>query len=197
MRNPSRAPRQLTGRMVLLCLVAFFGIVIGVNMLMMKFAIDTLSGTEVDSAYRASLAYERVLASVGDHGRLVGSAGLTFVWLNAALTQHPKTKAEDFYLQELPVPIVGLRYEALLIERLGLRASVAGGLLPKVDSLRTEGGTVYTWQSHADASLAVTYAFTNMLSVEAGYQFTYLHQHEKSHEDDNVLSSSTRALGHA
>lgn len=137
--------------------------------------------------WRASLAYERVLASVGDHGRLVGSAGLTFVWLNAALTQHPKTKAEDFYLQELPVPIVGLRYEALLTERLGLRASVAGGLLPKVDSLRTEGGTVYTWQSHADASLAVTYAFTNMLSVEAGYQFTYLHQHEKSHEDDNVF----------
>ena len=57
MRNQSIAPRPLTGRMVLLCLIAFFGTVIGVNMLMMKFAIDTLSGTEVDSAYRASRGY--------------------------------------------------------------------------------------------------------------------------------------------
>jgi hypothetical protein len=137
--------------------------------------------------WRASLAYEHVLAAIGDGGRLIASAGLTFVWLNAGLAQHARTKAEDFYLQELPVPIVGLRYEALLTERLGLRASVAGGLLPKVDSLRTEGGTVYTWQSHADASLGVTYALTNMLTVEAGYQFTYVHQHEKSHEDDNVF----------
>ena len=66
MRNPSRAPRQLTGRMVLLCLIAFFGTVIGVNLLMMKFAIDTLSGTEVDSAYRASLAYESQIAAARD-----------------------------------------------------------------------------------------------------------------------------------
>jgi len=50
--------RQLTGRTVLICLLAFFGVVIGANMVMMKFAIDTLSGTEVDSAYRASLAYK-------------------------------------------------------------------------------------------------------------------------------------------
>src|SRR5207249_2357792 len=67
------------------------------------------------------------------------------------------------------------------------RAILYGGLLPKVDSLRTEGGTVYTWQSHADAGLAVTYALTPRLGVEAGYQYTYFHQHEKSHEDNNVF----------
>ena len=38
----------------------------GVNMLMMKLAIETLSGTEVDSAYRASLAYEREIAAARD-----------------------------------------------------------------------------------------------------------------------------------
>ena len=56
MNNPSRTPRPLTGKMVLFYLVAFFATVIGVNMMMMKLAIDTLPGTEVDSAYRASLA---------------------------------------------------------------------------------------------------------------------------------------------
>lgn len=54
----SIAPRPITGRMVFIALVAFFGIVIGVNVVMMKFAIETLPGTDVDSAYSASLAYE-------------------------------------------------------------------------------------------------------------------------------------------
>jgi nitrogen fixation protein FixH len=49
--------------MVFICLLGFFGTVIGVNMLMMKLAIDTLPGTEVDSAYRASLAYGRQISA--------------------------------------------------------------------------------------------------------------------------------------
>jgi nitrogen fixation protein FixH len=69
MRNPSSTPRPLTGRMVLFYLVAFFATVIGVNMVMMKFAIDTLSGTEVDSAYRASLAYENEISAARDQNR--------------------------------------------------------------------------------------------------------------------------------
>lgn len=49
--------RPLTGRRVAIYIVAFFALVIGVNGIMMKLAIDTLPGTVVDSAYRASLAY--------------------------------------------------------------------------------------------------------------------------------------------
>jgi nitrogen fixation protein FixH len=52
------SPKPLTGAKVLFMLIAFFGVVFGVNFLMMKLAIDTLPGTEVDSAYRASMAYE-------------------------------------------------------------------------------------------------------------------------------------------
>ena len=69
MNNPAKAPRPLTGRMVLFYLVAFFATVIGVNMVMMKLAIDTLPGTEVDSAYRASLAYEREIVAAQDQDR--------------------------------------------------------------------------------------------------------------------------------
>ena len=137
--------------------------------------------------WRVSLAYDRVLTTILDRGRLIGSAGLTYAWLNPGLTQHGKTKAEDFYLQEMPVPIVGLRFDAPITDRFGIRASVAGGVLPKIDSLRKEGGTVYTWQSHADASVAATYAISETLSLEAGYQFSYFHQHEKSHEDNNTF----------
>jgi nitrogen fixation protein FixH len=52
--------------MVLIWVVSFFAVVIGVNMLMMRFAIETLSGTEVDSAYSASLAYEKEIGAARD-----------------------------------------------------------------------------------------------------------------------------------
>ena len=64
--NRLQAARPLTGRKVLFMLVAFFGVVIGVNLVMMKFAIQTLPGTEVDSAYSASLAYEKEIVAAHD-----------------------------------------------------------------------------------------------------------------------------------
>ena len=66
MNSVRPAPKPLTGRKVLFLLVAFFGVVIGVNMIMMQLAIQTLPGTEVDSAYSASLAYEKEIAAARD-----------------------------------------------------------------------------------------------------------------------------------
>jgi nitrogen fixation protein FixH len=60
------SPRPLTGGKVLFMLIAFFGVVIGVNVIMAKLAIQTLPGTEVDSAYSASLAYENEIAAAHD-----------------------------------------------------------------------------------------------------------------------------------
>jgi nitrogen fixation protein FixH len=66
MNSVPRSPKPLTGRNVLFIMVAFFGVVIGVNMIMMLLAIQTLPGTEVDSAYSASLAYEKEIAAARD-----------------------------------------------------------------------------------------------------------------------------------
>jgi hypothetical protein len=68
-----------------------------------------------------------------------------------------------------------------------LRAEVSGGGLPRVDSLRREGGPVYLQQSHADAGIGLAYVFGPHTQAEAGYHFTYFFQHEKSHEDNNVF----------
>lgn len=54
----ARTEKPLTGRFVLIVTLAFFAVVIGVNVVMMRLAIGTLPGTEVDSAYKASLAYQ-------------------------------------------------------------------------------------------------------------------------------------------
>src|SRR5947207_7941077 len=48
----------LTGRKVLAIVLAFFGVIIAVNVTMSVLAVETLSGTEVSSAYNASLAYQ-------------------------------------------------------------------------------------------------------------------------------------------
>ena len=61
-----RSHKPLTGFKVLLMLLAFFGVVIGVNVIMMQLAIKTLPGTEVDSAYSASLGYEKEIAAARD-----------------------------------------------------------------------------------------------------------------------------------
>ena len=66
MRVSIVSPRPLTGRMVLVVLLAFFGIVIGVNVTMMRLAISTLPGTEVDSAYSASIGYENEILAAQD-----------------------------------------------------------------------------------------------------------------------------------
>ena len=60
------ASKPLTGTKVFLILVAFFGVVIGVNMTMMKLAIATLPGTDVDSPYAAGLTYDREISAAQD-----------------------------------------------------------------------------------------------------------------------------------
>ena len=56
-------PRELTGRMVLIWLIVFFGIVAAVNAIMMTAAISTLSGLDSDSPYEAGLAFDREIAA--------------------------------------------------------------------------------------------------------------------------------------
>ncbi len=58
-----RRPKEVTGRMVLICLVAFFAVIAGVNFIMVKAAISTFGGLETESSYRAGLAFGREIAA--------------------------------------------------------------------------------------------------------------------------------------
>jgi nitrogen fixation protein FixH len=51
------ATRPLTGRTVLFALLGFFGVVIGVNGVMIALAIGTMPGLENDKPYQAGVAY--------------------------------------------------------------------------------------------------------------------------------------------
>lgn len=59
----SKKPRELTGRAVLLWLVAFFGIVFVVNGIMVKAATSTFGGVETASSYKAGQMFEQEVAN--------------------------------------------------------------------------------------------------------------------------------------
>src|SRR3712207_8754985 len=60
---PIRAPRPLTGRMVLACFVAFFGLVFAMNAFMVRVAVSSFSGVETESAYKAGLSFKNDVAA--------------------------------------------------------------------------------------------------------------------------------------
>ncbi len=80
-----RRPREVTGRMVLACLVAFFAAVTGVNAIMIAAALSTFGGVETESAYQAGLAFanETAAAAAQDalhwqvKAKVSGAAGAT------------------------------------------------------------------------------------------------------------------------
>jgi hypothetical protein len=154
-------------------------------------------GTNIDTRpefFRLTALYERRLFGLGAGGYLAGDVGLTFVFLTFQLhgTVSSRTKSadmgEDFVTQELPVPLLGFRIDRPLVERLSLVGSLTGGYLPRVDSLRHEGGDVKLSQTHADALAGLRYRLTPAFDVEAGYRFTYFVQREVSREDGNSIS---------
>jgi nitrogen fixation protein FixH len=51
--------RPLTGRTVLICLLAFFGVVFAANAVFVRFAVSTFGGVETESSYKAGLAFGR------------------------------------------------------------------------------------------------------------------------------------------
>ena len=61
-RTRGGRPKELTGRMVLFCLVAFFAVVAGVNAIMIRAAVSTFGGVETANAYQAGLAFAREIA---------------------------------------------------------------------------------------------------------------------------------------
>ncbi|MEQ1509546.1 MAG: FixH family protein [Sphingopyxis sp.] len=62
-RLPAKHARPVTGRRVAMWFIAFFAVVIGVNLLMARFAIASFSGTVVDNSYVASQHYNEWLAA--------------------------------------------------------------------------------------------------------------------------------------
>lgn len=83
-------PKEFTGRHMLLTMVAFFGVIITVNLMMARFAVTTWSGLVVPNTYVASqefntqAAQSRAIAALGyDVAFEPDAEGLTIVLTDA------------------------------------------------------------------------------------------------------------------
>ena len=65
-----RKVRELTGKHVLFCLVAFFAVVFAVNAALIKAATSTFGGVETSSSYKAGLMFEREISRAGQQDEL-------------------------------------------------------------------------------------------------------------------------------
>jgi hypothetical protein len=142
----------------------------------------------------------RVLALGG--GRLDVRGGITFTGLSFLLhgTLAPGSAlhetSEDFVTQELPIPLAGMSIELPVAGRFRVFADADGSYLPRVNSLRREGGEVTLRQSGASLIAGLRGDVARTMRVDLGYRASVLAQHEASREDGNdiVLRSSAVAL---
>jgi nitrogen fixation protein FixH len=58
----ARTPRRWTGRMMLVVLLGFFGMVFAANGVLVREALSTMSGVDTESAYQAGRMYEQEVA---------------------------------------------------------------------------------------------------------------------------------------
>jgi nitrogen fixation protein FixH len=110
--------KEVTGRMVLICLVAFFAVVAAVNAVMTGAALSTFSGLEEESPYQEGLLFDREItaaeaqqarhwqvdaevarrdgatASIAISARDAGGAALAGLAATAALV-HPTDRRRD------------------------------------------------------------------------------------------------------
>ncbi len=148
----------------------------------------------------ATFTFARRVSRIGG-GELSATAGFSFVALTFVLhgTLAPgsatRETQEDFVTQELPVPELGVAYDAPLAHRMALDMRLTGGWLPWVNSLRNEGGVVTITQTAVQLATTVRYALTPALGATGAVRLSSFSQNEQSGEDGNQFSMRAITVG--
>jgi len=130
--------------------------------------------------------------------RLEGVIGFTYVGLTYSLQGHPSGAAnpselsgsrtsEDFITQELPVPQIGVQFSYPLLASWNVYVDFLGGHLPRLYSMRNEGGKVYVTQTNQEAQAGLVYHWEKDLQIGFGWYDRYFMQNEQSTEDGNYI----------
>jgi hypothetical protein len=158
-----------------------------------------------DNYWQFTMLYRHRLLGGRRGASLAGEIGFTYVGLTYSLQGHPvgaansaelsgSTTVEDFITQELPVPQVGLEFNYPLTGSWTVQASVLGGHLPRVYSLRNEGGKVYVTQTNQVFRWGLDYHWNSNLRTGIGWYDRYYMQYEQSAEDGNYIRMPEHGL---
>ncbi len=105
-----KAPRQITGRMVLIGFILFFGTIIAVNGVLMYFALNTWPGLVTEDAYIKGINYNDTIAASESQRLLAWEVGV-------ALDSDKKLRIS--IIDNNTAPVLGLKIEAALTRPLG------------------------------------------------------------------------------
>lgn len=122
-----RTQRPFTGRHAAMILIAFFGIVITVNIIMARYALTTFGGTVVDNSYVASQHYNEWLARAATQDRLGWERSVTL----------DEARHVRLVVRKGELPLSGLRVVATLSHPLGRVEPRALHFVPVADGLRS------------------------------------------------------------
>ena len=101
--------------------------------------------------------------------------------------------AEDFFLQALPMPTIGMEIYGKLWEHVLGEVTIKGNWINHWNSLRDEGGTVYTSQWSFETHWRLYYVnapYFSRLQPFIGFGYAYYRQNEQSYEDGNFIRLS-------
>jgi nitrogen fixation protein FixH len=100
--------QSITGRMVLIWLLAFFGTIFAVNAVLVFFALSSWPGLTTDKAYEEGIAYNRTLDAAAAQARLGWSSAVVFSATNLAGAK-PRTGQFLLRLTDInKIPVTGL-----------------------------------------------------------------------------------------
>jgi nitrogen fixation protein FixH len=114
--GPKEATELVTGRMVLICLVAFFAVVTGVNAVMIAAAVSTFGGLETEGRYEAGLAFAR------DSAAAAAQDALHWQVKAKVSTEAGATLVEVVANDDAERPLAGLQASARLVHPADKRA---------------------------------------------------------------------------
>jgi nitrogen fixation protein FixH len=107
MTTTGHPPRVITGRAVLIYLIAFFGVIFAMNFVMIRVAISSFSGVETESSYKAGLTFKNDVAAAHAQDALR--------WSVEASIQHGETKGILITVHDGKArPLSGLTAQATL-----------------------------------------------------------------------------------
>ncbi|WP_068318051.1 FixH family protein [Polycladidibacter hongkongensis] len=138
--TPAHKPKRITGRHVLLCFLAFFGVIFAMNGLMMYLAIGSFPGLEVKSSYAVSQRYNDEIAIAKQQNAANWQVDLaTSYQADASLVLNVQLASSEGAPQSGREVVINLHRPGTDVDdrRMNLSEGASGaysGVIPNVDS---------------------------------------------------------------
>jgi len=131
--------------------------------------------------YLVEAHYGRVFGDLAARSHWILLAGIAYAYLDFRLGD----QSEDFYRQEVPMPLLGAAWEFKASEKGSIRVAGEGFRYNHLNTGEQEGSTVYLDQELVDFWAGWVGRISKGVDWSAGYRFFYFSQTENSSEDFN------------